>query len=142
MNNKKRLHLSTHALLPILLFTGLAISVLLQQLPVAIIPYYAAISLLTFSIYYLDKSAARSGTRRTPESTLHLLSLAGGWPGAIIAQQWFRHKTRKQPFRSIFWLTLLANIGILIWLQTPRGSLFMEQMLTLGHGFSNLAALD
>lgn len=74
------------------------------------------LSLLAFLSYWIDKSAAQGGRRRIPESNLHLLSLAGGWPGALIAQQLFRHKTIKQPFQSVFWATVVVNVVGLAWL--------------------------
>lgn len=74
---------------------------------------YAAMSLVTFFAYGLDKRAARRGTRRIPEATLHVLSLLGGWPGALVAHGLLRHKTRKQPFRAVFWATVAANLGLL-----------------------------
>ncbi|WP_147463771.1 DUF1294 domain-containing protein, partial [Pseudomonas amygdali] len=33
----------------------------------------------------------------------------GGWPGALLAQQVFRHKTRKVSFQIVFWLIVLAH---------------------------------
>ena len=77
---------------------------------------YAGMSLLTFIIYAIDKAAARAQRRRTPESTLHLLALAGGWPGALLAQKWLRHKSVKQPFRTVFWLTVVINVAGLVLL--------------------------
>ncbi|OWY38304.1 cold-shock protein [Xenophilus sp. AP218F] len=77
--------------------------------------WLAAISLTTFAVYWRDKRAARLGTWRTPEARLHLLALAGGWPGAWLARRLLRHKTRKQPFRSLFWLSALGNV-LLLWL--------------------------
>jgi hypothetical protein len=41
------------------------------------------VSLITFVAYALDKRAARLGRPRTPESTLHVPELLGGWPGAF-----------------------------------------------------------
>ena len=78
--------------------------------PVLLIGYFAA-SLFTFLVYAFDKSAAIAGRWRTSESTLHLLSLACGWPGALLAQQVLRHKTSKPTFIAIFWVTVLANAG-------------------------------
>jgi uncharacterized membrane protein YsdA (DUF1294 family) len=75
--------------------------------------YYGLLSLITFCLYGLDKSAARRGNLRVQESTLHFLSLFGGWPGAMIGQKVFRHKTKKRRFRAIFWLTVLLNI--ILW---------------------------
>jgi uncharacterized membrane protein YsdA (DUF1294 family) len=79
---------------------------------------YLAMSLVCFCGYALDKSAARKGERRTPESTLLMLGLLGGWPGAVLAQQWLRHKTVKQPFRQMFWFTVAANMACFVWLST------------------------
>ena len=77
---------------------------------------YIGLSALTFVIYAVDKSKARRGAWRVPESTLHFLALFGGWPGAILAQKMFRHKTQKRKFRAMFWITVIANCGALVWL--------------------------
>jgi uncharacterized membrane protein YsdA (DUF1294 family) len=78
--------------------------------------FYLLASTVCFIVYASDKSAARRGQRRTPERTLLLLGLAGGWPGAVLAQQWLRHKTRKQPFQNLFWLTVAVHVGLARWL--------------------------
>jgi uncharacterized membrane protein YsdA (DUF1294 family)/cold shock CspA family protein len=75
--------------------------------------FYLAMSAVTFSAYGFDKMAAERGARRTSEYALHMLALAGGWPGALVAQAYFRHKTRKQPFRTVFWFTVGANVTLL-----------------------------
>jgi uncharacterized membrane protein YsdA (DUF1294 family)/cold shock CspA family protein len=82
---------------------------------------YVVLSLITFFAYWKDKMAAQAGRWRTPESTLHTLALLGGWPGAIFAQQWLRHKSSKAQFRSIFWATVLLNVSIFVWLHSPWG---------------------
>lgn len=64
---------------------------------------YCLASLLCFALYWHDKSSARNGARRIPENTLHLIELAGGWPGALVAQQALRHKTRKGSYQLLFW---------------------------------------
>lgn len=79
-----------------------------------VLAFYGVVSLVTFILYAVDKSAARKGGRRTPESTLHLFSLSGGWPGAFVAQHKLRHKTRKRSFRVVFLVTVLINCGVLI----------------------------
>ncbi|MFX8067478.1 DUF1294 domain-containing protein, partial [Acinetobacter baumannii] len=53
---------------------------------------YSALSMASFIVYALDKRAAARGDRRVAENRLHLLSLAGGWPGALLARQTLRHK--------------------------------------------------
>ena len=47
-----------------------------------------------------------------PERTLHLLALMGGWPGAILGQRQFRHKTRKLPFLIVFWAVVVLHVAV------------------------------
>ena len=75
---------------------------------------YIGASLVCLLVYAADKSAAIAGRRRVPEQTLHLLALAGGWPGAIIAQQMLRHKSSKTAFRIAFWFTVIANVTVFV----------------------------
>lgn len=72
--------------------------------------WYVLLSVVTFVLYAVDKSAAIHQRWRIRERTLHILSVVGGWPGAIIGQKLFRHKTQKRSFRTIFWLTVTTNI--------------------------------
>ena len=77
---------------------------------------WAALNLLTFALYARDKHAARTGQWRTPENTLHLLSLLGGWPAARVAQQVLRHKTSKTSFLRMYWLTVVGNLACVgVW---------------------------
>ena len=92
------------------------------KIPLLIIGLYFISSLLTFLVYAKDTSAANKGSWRPPEFTLHLFSLFGGWPGALVAQQKLRHKSKKQPFRFVFWLTVLLNCAGLFWLFTSTGA--------------------
>ena len=78
---------------------------------------YAVASAVCFIAYARDKSAARHGRRRTPERTLLLLGLAGGWPGGLAAQQLLRHKSSKTSFLLKFWLTVLVHLAIVAALQ-------------------------
>lgn len=66
-------------------------------------------SVLAFVLYGVDKRRAGSGDRRIPESTLHAVALLGGWPGAFLAQRFFRHKTVKVSFQAVFWLIVAAH---------------------------------
>lgn len=81
---------------------------------ISIATIYVGVSLLTFLAYVLDKGAAVAKQWRTPENTLHLLSLAGGWPGALIAQQILRHKTSKASFVVVFWMTIALNMAAFV----------------------------
>ena len=72
---------------------------------------YLGASIACFLAYAADKSAAVSGEWRISERTLLVLGLAGGWPGAIVAQQVLRHKSSKASFRSAFWGTVVLNVA-------------------------------
>ncbi|MBV8122900.1 MAG: DUF1294 domain-containing protein [Burkholderiaceae bacterium] len=84
-----------------------------MRLGEAILIVYGLMSQLSFCVYGFDKLAARQGWRRVRERRLHWLALLGGWPGAWLAQQVFRHKTAKAPFRRWFWLTVVLNMLVL-----------------------------
>ena len=64
---------------------------------------YALASLFSFLQYWHDKNRAERGGWRTSENALHAVELLGGWPGALLAQQAFRHKTRKVAYQAVFW---------------------------------------
>lgn len=83
------------------------------RLPLWLLGGAAALNLLTFAVYFIDKQAARSGQWRTSENTLHGLALAGGWPGAWFAQQMLRHKSSKTEFRLAYWATVFLNCATL-----------------------------
>ena len=95
----------------------------LENALVATVCVYVVLSVVLFALYGVDKAAAREGGWRTPENTLHLLALLGGWPGALVAMRVFRHKTKKQPFRTIFWCTVVINCIALAWLLSSSGAL-------------------
>ena len=76
---------------------------------------YVGASALCFAFYAVDKAAARAGRDRISESMLLSLGFIGGWPGALVAQQVFRHKTVKRLFRVRFWLSVAANVAIFAW---------------------------
>lgn len=104
------------------LFLGLlVVASIVGYIPINLVLVYFGVSVITFAFYANDKSKAKQGVWRTPESTLHLLALVGGWPGAAIAQQTLRHKSQKKEFRFMFWLTVIANLGVLAWLMSLSG---------------------
>jgi uncharacterized membrane protein YsdA (DUF1294 family) len=80
---------------------------------------YLAFSVVCFIYYAVDKSAAAAGRWRVPEGMLILLGLAGGWPGAIVAQQVLRHKSSKKDFRSAFWGSVILNVIAFVALCSP-----------------------
>jgi uncharacterized membrane protein YsdA (DUF1294 family)/cold shock CspA family protein len=99
------------------------------HVPVPVLWLYLAASFITLMVYWNDKSAARKGEWRTPESTLHTLALVGGWPGALVAQSLLRHKSSKTSFRVVFFLTVFFNVMVLLWALTPLGSATLVEWL-------------
>lgn len=91
-------------------------AVVASRLPPYTLVLYLAASAIAFIAYAWDKWAAQTGRWRTAESTLHLFGLLGGWPGAIVAQQTLRHKSKKKSFQLVFWVTVVLNCGALLWL--------------------------
>ena len=69
-----------------------------------VIGYLVAISVATVYVYWSDKKRAEVNSWRTPEKTLHLLELIGGWAAAFISQRLFRHKISKGEYQFMFWL--------------------------------------
>ena len=121
---------SASAILFALLFTGgVAASVVAGYLIPPILYWYLGASFVTFIVYAWDKSAAQNGDWRTSEKTLFLLGMFGGWPGAVIAQQTLRHKSKKTSFKVVFAFTVILNCVFLGWLYTAEGQDFIEQLL-------------
>ncbi|MBX4926145.1 DUF1294 domain-containing protein [Rhizobium binae] len=91
---------------------------------------FLALNLLAFWVYFLDKQAARHGRWRISERTLLMLALVGGSIGAVAAQQLLRHKTRKEPFRSVL-MGILVMHGALtaVLIFAPQWSLYLLQSL-------------
>ena len=84
---------------------------------------YGGASLGCFIVYAIDKRAARRSAQRTPEITLLLMGLFCGWPGAVLAQQWLRHKSSKAAFLWPFRLTVLLNVAAFVYLSSPMSFL-------------------
>ncbi|MEO6533347.1 MAG: cold shock and DUF1294 domain-containing protein [Pseudolysinimonas sp.] len=92
------------------------------QVPWTIAGIYLVLSILTFALYAADKRAAQTNRWRTPENTLLLVGLVGGWPGAAVAQQVLRHKTKKLRFRTRFWSTVIVNVVAFVLLAWYTGA--------------------
>ncbi len=82
---------------------------------------YALFSAIALLLYWHDKRRAVRGGRRVPEATLQTVALLGGWPGAWIAQQLLRHKSRKAAFRAVFVACALLNVAGIAWLSGQLG---------------------
>lgn len=97
--------------------------------PLTVPALYVGASILTFIAYASDKSAAARGTWRVSEKALILLGVFGGWPGAIVAQQVLRHKTKKVSFQVVFWVSVVVNILVLLAFSPPVAA-FVHRLAT------------
>lgn len=96
-----------------------ALIAILWRVPNWVAGGYVVLSVACFAAYASDKRAAKSGGWRTPESTLLIVGLIGGWPGGMFAQQFLRHKSVKASFRSAFWGSVLVNVSAFVLLSSP-----------------------
>jgi len=80
---------------------------------------YAAINIAAFAAFGIDKDRAERERQRLPENHLLLLALFGGALGAVVGQQFFRHKTRKQPFRTLLIGCVVVNIIVVALVLSP-----------------------
>jgi uncharacterized membrane protein YsdA (DUF1294 family) len=85
------------------------------RVPLPVVVVYGVMSVVAFLLYRQDKRAAQNGSWRTRERALHLADLLGGWPGGLLAQGRFRHKTRKVGFQLVFWATVALHCAALAW---------------------------
>lgn len=104
-----------------------AVAVVAGVLPIIVLGLYVIGSLVTYFVYAWDKSAAKGDRWRTQESTLHLLGLLGGWPGALVAQHTLRHKSRKRSFQLVFWVTVIVHCGALLWMLIKMAGVYEHQ---------------
>jgi uncharacterized membrane protein YsdA (DUF1294 family) len=90
-----------------------------HRVPRLLLGLALALNIASFIAYGIDKRAAKARQPRISERTLHLLSLAGGWPAARLAQQVLRHKTIKPGFQAMYWCTVCLHLmglcGYLFW---------------------------
>lgn len=68
-----------------------------------------------FAAYAMDKRRAEANRWRISEATLQWLAFFGGWPGGLLAQRTFRHKTQKFKFQLVFWLIVTLHLPLVVW---------------------------
>ena len=107
----------------------LALAWFTEKIPTIVLLAYCSMSVLAFLLYGLDKSAAVNNRWRIQESTLHFLGMACGWPGALIAQAFFRHKSKKVEFQSVFWVTVVLNCSGMAWLLSTGKAAAINQAI-------------
>ncbi|ELW91029.1 MULTISPECIES: DUF1294 domain-containing protein [Acinetobacter] len=119
LNAQKTSSLQPMQIICIVYIVALAILSISGLLNGMILLFVSIINVMTYWFYAQDKEAAQINQRRVPENTLHILAFLGGWPAAWLAQQRLRHKTQKQPFRKIYFCTIVFNILLILWLISP-----------------------
>ncbi|MGH8688817.1 MAG: DUF1294 domain-containing protein [Burkholderiales bacterium] len=103
----------------------------LGRFPALLIWVCAGMSGVAFILYGLDKWAAKRELERTRESTLQICALLGGWPGALLAQQVFRHKSSKRSFQIAFWIMVVLNCAALMYVGSPTGAAYFGHTMEL-----------
>ena len=93
------------------------------RIPVPLMLCAPLLWVFTFYCYWRDKFAAQRNAWRTPEAVLHLFGLVGGWPGGWLAQRLLRHKSSKQSFRTVFWVSVVLHVVVVLaWLASTPGT--------------------
>lgn len=108
-------------LLFIFLYAALSVS---RGVPEIFATIYVIASIVTIAVYAMDKYSSIRGGWRVSEAMLLLLGLIGGWPGAIVAQQAIRHKSKKPAFRRAFWATVVINVAVFIFMNSVLRNAF------------------
>ncbi|MEO7350123.1 MAG: cold shock and DUF1294 domain-containing protein, partial [Terrimesophilobacter sp.] len=108
-----------------------AVEIIFWNMPLWVLAVYGGVSIISILFYWQDKMAAIKGTWRIPEEQLHLLGIVGGWPGGIIAQHIFRHKTQKERFARYFWFTVLLNVLIFVAIGAAIHFQWFEQLAAM-----------
>lgn len=104
----------TYKLIFVLAFyAALFILLALSKLKIYMPMWFLFLGILTFLVYWKDKAASKKGSWRTPEATLHIYSLLGGWGGAILAQTYLRHKSQKKSFKVMNYLSVILNLSVI-----------------------------
>jgi uncharacterized membrane protein YsdA (DUF1294 family)/cold shock CspA family protein len=125
--------LTPKGLISALYLLGICGLAAIERLPMIGVAWIVLVSVVTFLTYRADKQKAQQGAWRTPESTLHLLALMGGWSGALLAQQVLRHKSKKVEFLTVFWATVAVNLVCVLGWALLGGSQVLGLLTSLLH---------
>ena len=78
--------------------------------------YLAAINVITFLIYGIDKWKAKKNKWRISESTLLMLAAIGGSVGAWIGMKTWHHKSLHKKFKYGIPFILTLQLALMIYL--------------------------
>ncbi len=103
-----------------------------QRIVGLVLIYAMALFIIGYLSMYLDKRRAIYQQWRISEATLLLWAFLGGAFGAKLAQKIFRHKTRKESFRTS--LNILAAWNVLmfclLFLYLPTQTVMIEKLIS------------
>lgn len=78
--------------------------------------YLAAVNLVTFVVYGIDKYKAKKAKWRIPEATLLLMAAIGGSIGAWVGMLVWHHKTLHKKFKYGVPAILLLQVTLVVYL--------------------------
>lgn len=81
-----------------------------------ILIYLAAVNLVTFVMYGIDKYKAKKAKWRIPEATLLLMAAIGGSIGAWVGMQVWHHKTLHKKFKYGVPVIFLLQVALTFYL--------------------------
>jgi len=81
-----------------------------------LIIYLLVINIITFFYFGLDKLKSQLQHRRISEKVLWILSAIGGSISALLAMNFFRHKTKKLSFQAGIAVILVVQICLILLL--------------------------
>lgn len=85
---------------------------LLQFNVTLLLSFFIGINTAAIVTTGFDKSLARSGSLRMPETISYVIALLGGSPGTILGMHVFKHKRRKAAFQFVLLLIFVAQLFI------------------------------
>ena len=97
---------------------------------IIIVIYLAIINFIGYTAFFIDKRAAQKREQRISENSLLFIALIGGTSGCFAAQQKFRHKTRKQPFKIRLQIIAALQVIALTLLCIPSFRSYVMSTLT------------
>ena len=89
-------------------------ALIFDRAPLWLLGVYLGLGLVSALAYLDDKRSAKTGHWRVSELRLHLVDLAGGIAGGLVAQLLLRHKTAKSSFATITTAIWLLHVALLV----------------------------
>ena len=82
----------------------------------AVLFYFLVVNIAAFILYGIDKARAKNRKWRVSERTLLLPAVLGGGWGAALGMLIFKHKTKRQKFKTAVTLSMIAYTAVIAFL--------------------------